>query len=160
MLGQIKYGHAHINWLVEQNFFFMVLNAYQMWALRLISEFSVPRQSAVASHQLFFERFPSSCQTPETGKQKKRPVKQESSRTVHKVCRDLKQRVQRNPRVTYGIVHQLVKVLFKVIRGCCPEFRVLKNVWGHSVGLMEGENFVDFDNTQAKRQIKLRVSIV
>ena len=31
MLGQIKYGHAHVYGFVEQNFFFMVLNAYQVF---------------------------------------------------------------------------------------------------------------------------------
>ena len=31
MLGQIKYGHADVYGFVEQNFFFMVLNAYQIW---------------------------------------------------------------------------------------------------------------------------------
>ena len=121
-----------------------------------------PNPTEVASHQLFFERFPWIFRTPEQWKQKKRLVKQskESSRTLHKVCRDLKQRVQRNLRVTYRIVHEFIQVFLEVVRGSCLELGVLVNIGGHPGGLMEGENFVDFDNTQANRQIKLQVAVV
>ena len=113
--------------------------------LRLISGFFPPHPTEVALHSPSFSHFPWFFRTPEQGKQKKRPSQargeQDTSQTLQ---RDLKQRVQRHPRVTYRIVHQLVKVLFKVVRGSCSQVCILLYVRRHPGRLMEGEDFVDF----------------
>ena len=109
----------------------------------LVLESVLPVQSAVASHQHVSLHSPSSCQQPEQEKQRKKLVKQskESSRTRHKVSREihLKQRVRRNPRVTYRRVHQLVETFFEMVGGGCPELCVLVNIGGHSSRLIELE---------------------
>ena len=62
--------------------------------------------------------------------------------------------------MTYRIVHQLVKVLFKVVGGSCPELGVFHDVWLHPGRLVELQNLVDFDEFHSKRQIKLQVPVV